>query len=408
MSSIAQMIEYIYLQVVVKEKKYSKQDIFNLQSDIVKKWREGADEKNKILISTTTFSTENDYPEVQVVILATTPFDMSTALQEMGRAGRDGKLAKCYIIPAMKILPCHSIDDSWDLKGCKAIYDMIWTSTKCLRLCFTRYIDEGRGITCLQDLQNQICSRCQDKVQPDLQTVEMPNQLYIGITDQTLPVQFTKQHLPSISTIHSITQTHIWLKTKHLQPIQNHSSAYVSTSMLSPINANTLPIETFDNLFLEEHKDPEKSFVEQARLAKKRKVKIKFKKENYMVSLRRAFDAIDGKCTVCMVEKRSIISGHDHMANRCTHLDFGRFLQWKKNIRYTIHIHGPICACCHVPQIDNNLHKWISQGASVFYQCSYPDKILLLVFAVFHHSNTCHHVEAFFRVHWSTEIQYAK
>jgi len=93
--------------------------------------------------------------------------------------------------------------------------------------------------------------------------------------------------------------------------------------MLSPINANTSSIETFDNLSSEEHKDPEKSFVEQARLAKKQKVEIKFEKEDYVASLRRALDAIDGKCTICMVEKCSIISGHDHMANWCTHLDFG-------------------------------------------------------------------------------------
>ena len=85
-----------------KESNISKQGIFNLRSNIVKKWREGADKKNKILISTTAFSTGNDHPEVQIVILATTPFNMSIALQEMVRARRDSKLAKCYIIPAMK------------------------------------------------------------------------------------------------------------------------------------------------------------------------------------------------------------------------------------------------------------------------------------------------------------------
>ena len=170
-----------------KELNISKQGIFNLRSDIIKRWRKDADKKNKILISTTAFSTGNDYSEVQVVILATTPFDMSIALQEMERARRDSKLAKYYIIPAMKILPRHSVDDSWDLKGHKAIYDMIWTSTECLRLCFTHYIDKGKGIICLQDLQNQIYSQCQDKVQLDLQTVEIPNQLYARITDQTLP-----------------------------------------------------------------------------------------------------------------------------------------------------------------------------------------------------------------------------
>jgi len=143
----------------------------------------------------------------------------------------------------------------------------------------------------------------------------MLNQLYIRITDQTLPAQFTAQHLPSISTTHSIAQTHIQLKTKHFQPIQNHSSAHAFTFMLSPINANTSPIEIFDNLSLEEHKDPEKSFVKQARLAKKQKIEIEFETENYVASLRRVLDAINSKCTVYMVEKCSIISGYDYIAN---------------------------------------------------------------------------------------------
>ena len=95
------------------------------------------------------------------------------------------------------------------------------------------------------------------------------------------------------------------------------------TYIPSPIIANTSPIETFDNSSLKEYKGPEKSFVEQARLAKKQKVEIKFERENYVASLRKALDIIDGKYTVCMVEKHSIISGHDHMANWCTYLDFG-------------------------------------------------------------------------------------
>ena len=40
------------------------------------------------------------------------PFDMSMAIQEIGITGRDSKLAKYYIILAMKILPHHSVDNS--------------------------------------------------------------------------------------------------------------------------------------------------------------------------------------------------------------------------------------------------------------------------------------------------------
>jgi len=41
------------------------------------------------------------------------------------------------------------------------------------------------------------------------------------------------------------------------------------------------------------------------------------------MSLRRVLDTIDGKYTIYMVEKYSIISEHDYMANRYTYLDFG-------------------------------------------------------------------------------------
>jgi len=78
-------------------------------------------------VLTTAFITGNDYPEVYIMILTTTLFDMSTALQEIGRVGRDRKLAKYCIIPAINILPWQSIDDLWDLKGWKAMYDMVWT-----------------------------------------------------------------------------------------------------------------------------------------------------------------------------------------------------------------------------------------------------------------------------------------
>ena len=51
------------------------------------------------MVVTMAFSTGNGYPKVCVVILVATPFNMSTAIQEMGRAGRDRQTATYYILP---------------------------------------------------------------------------------------------------------------------------------------------------------------------------------------------------------------------------------------------------------------------------------------------------------------------
>jgi len=65
---------------------------------------------------------------------------------------------------------------------------------------------------------------------------------------------------------------------------------------------------------LKEYKDNEKSFVKQTRLVKKQKIKIEFEKKDYVASLKRILDVINGKCTIYMVKKHSIISEYNHIA----------------------------------------------------------------------------------------------
>jgi len=116
---------------------------------------------------------------------------------------------------------------------------------------------------------------------------------------------------------------------------------------------------------------------------------------------------LDGMCTVCMVQQPTDKGPHSHMANYCTYIDFHKFLSWKKNIRYRSDLHGPICACCHVPQIDDSLHKRISPGTPAIAECPYPDRTLPLVFAIYHDETTREAAQSYFKKHWPTDIQYA-
>ena len=56
------------------------------------------------MVAMTAFGARNDYPGVRVVILANTPFDMASVVQQFGRAGRDGNQVSYYIIPSKRLL----------------------------------------------------------------------------------------------------------------------------------------------------------------------------------------------------------------------------------------------------------------------------------------------------------------
>jgi len=58
-------------------------------------------------------------------------------------------------------------------------------------------------------------------------------------------------------------------------------------------------------------------FVEELRAVKKRKINVKLTTQEYVVRLKHMVQAIDGNCTVYMVNNLDISKEHDHIANYC-------------------------------------------------------------------------------------------
>jgi len=125
----------------------------NLWRETVENWRRGI---HKIIVATTAFAIDNDFPNMWLVILATTPFDMCLAIQRIGRAGRDENAAWCYILPNRILLPLGQGYN--DFHGHKLMSKMIWEPYECIHLCLTRYVDGDIGVSCHDNHQNQVCS----------------------------------------------------------------------------------------------------------------------------------------------------------------------------------------------------------------------------------------------------------
>ena len=121
--------------------------------------------KRRILVATNAFGLGIDKPDVRLVIHAGLPLTLNGYVQEIGRAGRDGKKARCVLIYSRKDLSRNEriLKGCGNkkavrraLKGLDALKKML-DSNKCIWRVIEAYYGESPKGTCGH------CSRCASK-----------------------------------------------------------------------------------------------------------------------------------------------------------------------------------------------------------------------------------------------------
>ncbi|KAF5347918.1 hypothetical protein D9756_010116 [Leucocoprinus leucothites] len=412
-------------------------------------WRLGL---NGLMVCTSAFGAGNDYPSVRFVILYGTPFEMAPTLQETGRAGRDRNPARCYIIPSDKRRPKKDLSDPEDVRGCTAIYETIFETEDCLRLCFTRYVDGEKGVECKSSALNQTCSRCGDEgitplrvrqpkpvtLPPQDPTGSRPNAARVSSSNvgassnsannrppTNAPTWGKKVAAPKqVGQLHRLSDLPLPVPPG-LQPfnvnefrlrgpaagnvlVPNSSQTISEYAPSVGSQVSTWSSGTSSRGLKRQNSEADDVFAERAKQVKRKKAALDLAEEEYIAQLKRAIHHLEGKCTVCMVMEEKRKESYGHQTCYCPSLSFRSYLSWKKHVRYDTPIHGYICACCHVPQIDPELHLFISQGSSAYAECPYPDSTLPLVYSIYVHEPTRRRAQEYFQVVWSNQTSYAE
>ena len=292
-------------------------------------WRKGI---TPVMICTSAFSTGNDYAHVRLTIHFKMALEMSELIQAQGRSGRDGKAARCFIIPASNPQLPKISKEAEDHKGQWYAYDYVYRlgTKRCLRYGTTLYID-GKGLECKDDLASVPCSVC--KAESGFKARKLHTR------NMSMPI------------LHTTSE-------EEAGPTNHHRLASVSKHEL---------------------KDP---FADATHTSKKRRVDRLAGAMDEANQMRRALDRVkDHGCGACLVMG---FRPEHATIHACQALQaaggFGALMQWKKTIRYPPSVgRKGICWKCHVPSCSDMLHGDF-EGAKT--KCDWEDVVIPTLMAI--------------------------
>lgn len=316
------------------------------------------------MICTSAFSTGNDYAHVRLTIHYKMALSMSELIQAQGRSGRDGRTARCFIIPTLTPRVPTIDRETMDHKGQWYAYEYVYAhgENHCLRYGTTRYID-GTGLECKEDPTNKYCSVCRAKTT-------------FNAAKTTINHHNTDNQSLSILPTSSIAGT-------------SQQSKSVSKRALEAISS-----------------PPQDPFVGAAHTSKKQRVDRLGMVMHEANRMRQALNRVkDHGCGMCLV-----------MDTRPTHVriygcptlqahgGFAELMQWKKQIRYPPSVaRNAICWKCHVPSCSNTLHGDF-EGQKT--KCEWEDVVIPTLMGIW----ACHAIreraEQELGVLWSTFQDY--
>lgn len=139
-------------------------------------------------------------------------------------------------------------------------------------------------------------------------------------------------------------------------------------------------------------------FFDQCASGKRRKTQENVDRKVYYTRLQSTLFLLGNLCTCCLVLGDQTT---DHLANDCPRLPkgFTAFRNWRNTVKLNNLTHGRTCFVCYVPLLDDNLHRAIKYPQ----ECLYTDRILPLVWTVFHCPQRLATLKTFFGVELLTK-----
>ncbi|OBZ66042.1 ATP-dependent DNA helicase tlh2 [Grifola frondosa] len=306
----------------------------------------------KVMICTSAFGAGNDYPHVRLVIHAGSPQELVEFTQEKGRAGRDGDIARSWILPSpiprsgRPSIPEGEVDH----KGRQAMYDLIYKpgDQTCIRHIITKFCD-GEGTSCAQDSNAIRCQRC--AARPDA----------------------------------SVTSS-------------NQSSLPLVLAQPTPASKRKANDGTADG---------NNSFIDAQQRAKHRHIEAHSKEATYIDHFLIALQHFDGHCAFC---QSFGTTSPFHEIYKCPTMRLRTFssnihyITWRKLLVYGRH-HDNICWKCHIPQIEDRLHPQFEAGQ--LSTCKYKDIMAPLALGIYLSDTLRSMAESKFDRSWKSEMIFA-
>lgn len=321
-------------------------------------WIQGS---KKVMVATTAFCTGNDYQHVRLVIHMDKPFDMLEFCQGQGRAGRDGRAAKCYLLTQQSASQPSSKESGALTESKVAMHDHVFTYglKRCLRYGTTLFAD-GTGIGCRQLPDNQPCCVCSKN--PDHRPKDI---LIAGMPKTTIP--------PSKPT---------------------HTSSGINASCSMPPTASNAH-----------------SFIAATNKTKQMMSSHQLKSSTKVDAMLVALRQLENICTLCKILDGETDEDTHHLY-RCPRLishansSWDEYKEWRKGLRY-VKWHNKICWLCHVPQLSDSLHPTFSKANQGRPDCQFADVVAPTAFAIYHHQALKTAAQQYFQQEWKSLERYA-
>ncbi|CAA7268913.1 unnamed protein product [Cyclocybe aegerita] len=314
---------------------------------IYNRWWNG---EHPVLIATQALGAGNDYQHVRAVFHMGSPREMMNYIQEVSRAGRDGRPAKCYCIPMAHFkAPDGGLSDH---VGARAMWDFLWACEDCSRFAITHYAD-GIGTYCSDVEHSELCSRCS------------------LVKSMNATLQYSLGGPPS---------HHPWPTV--VIPVLEDRQIPGTNKRKAPSGP---PV------------DP---FTEQVLRAKRDRFDKDEALESYVLRFKNTLTMLCQPCAYCRIIGEGRTS-HDLRHCGPMHAVWNDYKAFQREITYAVgNLHRGVCFTCHVPQCNDRLHKPFRSVEGS--ECEWPDILCPTAYGIFRSSNLRVDAEIYFDVEWET------